>query len=78
MERKFTDAELVKAWLVSNSQHEVAKMLGVTQGPIARRARRLRKAGVLLPQHDSSTRPNRPVDVDGLNKLIAERTDEAG
>jgi hypothetical protein len=74
-DQKFTDAELVKAWMESVNQVDVARRLGVTQPPVSKRAARLRKAGVLLPKFPALSRgPQlKPVDVAGLNALIAGR-----
>ncbi len=69
MEQKFTNEQFVRAWAASKTQLEVAARLGARQGTISRRAKRLREAGVTL-----TLLPNerRPVDVAGLNAILAE------
>jgi hypothetical protein len=63
-----TDVAFVQAWLQSENYAGVARLLGLARGSVLAKATRLRKAGVNLPKY---ARSRKPIDVAGLNELIA-------
>lgn len=59
--------EFVEAWTKAGSVAAVAELVGLTYSGAQARARRLREAGVKLPQH---ARQTAAIDVAGLNALL--------
>lgn len=65
-----TPEEFVLAWHAAKSSQEAADKLGIPKAQAQARASKYRKLGVKLKRMSRSS--GRRVDVDGLNRLIAE------
>lgn len=69
--KKVSDEDFVVAYVTGGSMTGVVSALGMTPQGIRCRAKRLRKAGVLLPElKDMRGKYERGTDIQGLNELI--------
>lgn len=65
------DVDFVKACLKATTLEDAADTLGMKKSGVQARARRLRKAGVKLPNFKPGVRLPRKPEVEALNALIA-------
>jgi len=65
---RVSDVVFVESAISANSYADLANLTGLSPLSAAARCRRLRKAGVLVPEYD---RPRKVLDVEALNNLIA-------
>ena len=63
-----TDSAFVAAWLEATTLNDVVTATGMSYGGVVVKAKRLREAGVKLPELQRS---RKSIDVDGLNTLIS-------
>lgn len=76
MKEKMTNEEFVRLYLSCRSARDMAEKSGMKINTIQQRSRRLRRAGVMLPQFLSTV--GERVNATKLNKIIEQEANQDG